>query len=493
MPRLILKSQFSNSTTASFSEFLNYMSRKEALISSEKMTKEEEQELQRIETAIGNFTKYNDESDLFNSFDEINNYIQYMGRKNATQDKVSLFSNEYHSLNNELLENIKNEVAEIEKNQGNVLMYQDVFSFSKDSLVEMAIDKNNLSESDMNRIYESVSKSMDVLKESEKLNDLIWVAVPHINTDNLHIHVMALEKENSRKEISNEKNGKYEFKGKRDLKTVEKMKSQFGNVFFKEIYLENFKDIQKSRDLLSKKVLKENLTFIKENKEVLSEFNKLFDSLPANKNNWNYNGKHITDSQRESIDFIVENLTKDSPEKINFLNDLGKYEKQLENTYGNSDRFKDYKKNKLDEIRVRNGNSLLKNLKQNSKAFKNELIIDDLNNFFSEKKNLDRIKNNSNIPPKYYKGIRKKVINKNNKSTTYVLNRHNPLNKELYKVKKITKKPTLRSIGNKQINALKKEVINNYDVKEALKDYQKMQRTIQHEKQVQEMQKGMEL
>lgn len=424
-PGVILTSQFTVPKAKSFTKYLDYMTRQEALLESEgKLTEEMRVELDKVQKAIqafemelnavvgldtsGGLTQKEAEAvtilkspDYFNNDDEFEKYIGYMGRKYALESKKkksTLEEQELRILNEKLashsetekedkkkehlalqhgvfsidkqhmtagdIEQVRKIMKEAQRN-GSVF-YQDVISFDTDFLIEHKIYDKETDELDENRLQQASRKMMDKMFEDEDINAGYWFASIHRNTDHIHIHYGSVEMKNTRKLIVLEENGVKTVapKGKRKQQTIDNMKSTFTNSLIDRTA--ELSRISELRNTLVQDV-KDIYGAEKEEDENLQLIREIYEELPTNKKHWQYGSKHLSNAAREKIDQLTFSLMEDDEnfqEYISKVEEEGEFRKELFGASSRSD--KNYASNKKKDIKKRLGNSLLKELKNDS-------------------------------------------------------------------------------------------------------------------------------
>ncbi|WP_413565432.1 MobP2 family relaxase [Bacillus sp. 3P20] len=271
-PGIILTSQYTIPKQKSFTTYIDYCTRKQALLKDgHTLTSTELKELNRLDFAIDSFEMEMDSSssskgkkDLskkegeakailtspksFNTESDFVKYVGYMGRKYALESKNKMSKTEEEELNllNNHIEDLSPEQSEddqrieneteailpgvfskdknvitqndltdikelMEKaqNSGSVY-YQDVISFDTDFLVKHKLYNPETDTLDENRIRIASNKMMQQLFKDEQIeeNNGFWFASIHRNTDHIHIHFGTVEKESRRKVVKKEVNGK---------------------------------------------------------------------------------------------------------------------------------------------------------------------------------------------------------------------------------------------------------------------------------------------
>lgn len=271
-PGIILTSQYTIPKQKSFTTYIDYCTRKQALLKDgHTLTSTELQELNRLEFAIDSFEMEMDSAysskgkkdlskkegeakailtspESFNTEYDFVKYVGYMGRRYALESKNKMTKTEEEELNllNKHIEDLspkqseddqrienetgailpgvfskdknvitKNDLTDIKElmekaqNSGSVY-YQDVISFDTDFLVKHKLYNPETDTLDENRIRIASNKMMQQLFKDEQIeeNNGFWFASIHRNTDHIHIHFGTVEKESRRKVVKKEVNGK---------------------------------------------------------------------------------------------------------------------------------------------------------------------------------------------------------------------------------------------------------------------------------------------
>lgn len=461
-PSVILTSQFTTPKAKSFSTYVNYMIRKEALLEREKsLTEAEEKELSTIQGSINKYdmeqgSAYllgNKEADLsekeveaktilktkneFNNETDFIKYISYKSRQYALEKKKRLSLDEEkelevikHSISNLSNENIireektpsleiKEGVFSIDKdslttkdleevhetikkaqNNGSVF-YQDVISFDKDFLIKEKLLNPETNELDVKKIQYASRKMMDSMFKDEKIESGYWFASIHRNTKHIHIHYGTVELKNTRKLMTLEEDGVSYLapKGKRKQKTIDNMKGTFANAL-----IDRTAELSRISDLRNTLVVEIKKTYAdKEFKKQKKLLEDIYSELPSNNKHWQYGSKHVTDQTRNKFDKITESLMKNNPRYKEYLEkkeEESSYRKEL---FGNTKRSeKDYGLNNKKDIQKRLGNALLAQMKKQTTA--SEVMKRNYqDNPYSKKNNASSYKKNTNYIKSSYK------------------------------------------------------------------------------------------
>ena len=425
-PGIILTSQFTTPKAKSFSDYLKYMTRKEALLEKKNPLSESEQaELEKINGVVSNYDMEEGEAFLtssskkglnkkeeeatailrskksFNGDDQdFEKYISYMSRQYALEKKENLsaaeekelevvrkknssysdkkidtqspqtrkglFSINKEKMTSEDLEDVNSIIKSAQKN-GSVF-YQDVISFDTDFLIQEKIYNPDSNELDEQKIQYASRKMMESMFKDENINSGYWFASIHRNTDHIHIHYGTVEAVNTRKLITVKEDG-VEYlapKGKRKQETIDNMKSTFANAL-----VDRTAELSRISELRNTLVQDIKETYNKETEQSPEQklFSVLYKELPTNKKHWQYGSKYITNETREKIDLLTESLMKNNPNYQEYIKKTeaeSTYQKEL---YGESKRDdKDYAANKKRDLQKRLGNSLLSEMKKNVQA-----------------------------------------------------------------------------------------------------------------------------
>ncbi|APC50354.1 hypothetical protein BME96_18910 (plasmid) [Virgibacillus halodenitrificans] len=421
-PSVILTSQFTTPEAKSFSNYLKYMTRKEALKEKETaLSNRETVELDKLENVIETFemkmgssiastqseelTKKEEEAltilkkpeHFIDNEETYSKYINYMGRHYALEKKENpsieeekeksvvrkkifkmvgineteelkhpdikqgVFSIDKEIMTTEDMKKVNKIVKHAQKN-GSVF-YQDVISFDTDFLIREGIYNPKKDYLDEHRIQNASRKMMKKMFEDEKIESGYWFASIHRNTDHIHVHYGTVETKNTRQLVSVKEDG-VEYlapKGKRKQQTIDNMKSTFANSL-----IERTAELTRISDLRNTLVqdIKEAYGDRK-NKKELKLLQEIYKELPSNKKHWQYGSKYVSIATREKIDKLTESMMKgnsDYKEYFKKTEEESFYRKEL---FGDSTRSdKDYAANKKQEIDKRLGNSLLKEMKK---------------------------------------------------------------------------------------------------------------------------------
>lgn len=346
-PAVIFKSKFLLSTSKKYKSYIDYIDREEAI----------RNELYE------RYSLYND----------------YMGNPTKT---TGIFTRERNILDEKEKKLLKENFSVAQMNGS--IMWQEVYSFDNKWLEQQMLYDPRTNYLDEGKIKNAIRKSIEYsLEKTDMKESALWSGAIHYNTDNIHIHVAICEP------------NKTKHRGKRTQKTLDMMKSKFINHLLD--FDNEYKEINKLlRDDLVKSARNFDISKDIEMKRLIQEVIK---NLPSDSRHWHYNYNTMKDSNKhldKLTKYYIKNYKFDEYKEL--INKLDKHEEKLKNIYGVGKRqkYKEYKKNKIDELYTRMGNAFLGDLKDILKEEKEKS-----NKKYSLKSNLNEklIINNYNSKP----------------------------------------------------------------------------------------------
>lgn len=335
-----LMQDFCRPRTEKFQEYIDYMDREEA----------------QRNNAI---TTYN----LFN---------EYMGNPYKS---TGLFTAEKDSLTLQEKKHLKKVFSIAQTNQS--LMWQTVISFDNNWLQKNGIYDMKTKMLDERKLKAVTRKAINELLKNEGLDQAVWSASIHYNTDNIHVHIATVEPYPMRKKMMYQ--GKEEVRGKFKLSNINRCKSIMINEIMqtREMNLRINTIIRK--DIVEKLKEKE----LTKDGEIKIKFLELCQKIP--KNRMNYGNKEMR-QYRAMIDEISEKfLEVYSSEKYYELREILDRQSLLYTEAYGGDQGGDYKKNKLQELKEKMGNAVLKQAKDYIECMNNK--VDEPNFGMKEKTN----------------------------------------------------------------------------------------------------------
>lgn len=372
-PGIILTSKFitpKSSSRKDYSSYIKYINRKDAIEKDENKPE-----------VFGNYLDYmNDRKKDAYGFDNHSN--------NLMQDQVRL----------------KKKVFD-EAREDKRILWQDVYSFDNKFLEDEGLYNSKTNTLDDDKLIDAVRTSMSKFQKDTNINHLEWTGAIHRNTDNIHVHVASVTKDEN---IERDEEGIQ--RGYRSEKTLNNMKSAFVN---------RLVDRNKRLDLMTEhrdELVHLDFTYSKKRKEK-DQLDEIKRMLPENKNKWQYNRKdmnhvrHLIDDYTES--YIKKHHSKQYKAYTDLLDEEVEFNKRL---YGEGtkkfEKYKDSKVNKLNELNERMGNQLLKELKNETSVQKH---MNDNQKDYSYESYKQRQKNFSNENVQSFKRKSSPIITRRNR------------------------------------------------------------------------------
>lgn len=311
-----------------------------------------------VSSGDSKFNKYidyidRDEAARNYKFEEFSLYNNYMDNP---EKSGSLFTDNRDHLTKEELENLKDIFEKAQANKS--MMWQDVFSFDNEWLEKQGLYNRKEHSVDEIKIRKAIRESMNELIKKEGFENLIYSASLHYNTDNIHVHVASVEINPTRS------------RGKRKPKTLINMKSKFTNNL-----MDRSEELKKINSIIRDNIIESQKEMgIKKDKEIKKLVQEVITKLPKDRSQWNYNYNSLHDVKPlldEITTYYIENYKKEEFKELEGM--LDNEELVLKETYGEGEsfRYKDYKRNKIDDLYTRMGNTLLKEIKSDIKLEEN--------------------------------------------------------------------------------------------------------------------------
>lgn len=338
---VVVVTKFCRAGSSVFASYVNYIDRKEAV---------------RTE----NDCKYN-------------LYQDYMSNPEKTTGLFTEFSDLKTDAEKKELKRV------FEKAQENdSLMWQTVISFDNRWLEENGLYQSKDRVLDEERLKGITRSSVRKMLEKEGLQNAVWSAAVHYNTDNIHIHIASVEPHPMRekkayiqyeekmvngrmcKQPILDQNGKpvvkREYKGTFKPKSIEACRREVVNEIIREKE-NNLKINSIIRDSIVKQKREHPLA---KDKELCSLFLKLYRDMPdCNRNMWNYNNP-IMNPQKKQIDAISQKYIEKyhGAEYQEFLSLINAQAEKYKKAYGESSN-RNYTEGKLNDLYTRMGNAVL--------------------------------------------------------------------------------------------------------------------------------------
>lgn len=206
-----------------------------------------------------------------------NLYQDYMGDPDKTS---SLFTESCNALNQAEKQQLK-ELFQTAQDKGS-LMWQTVISFDNRWLAENGLYRPEEQMLDEDRLKGIVRGAVGKMLKAEKLENAVWSAAIHFNTDNIHVHVATVEPDPMRelREYI-----QYEEKMVDGKKVKEPVRDASGQIIKKEEYKGTFKprSIELCKSSVVNEILQERESNLKINHIIRESFIKQKKAHPLSK------------------------------------------------------------------------------------------------------------------------------------------------------------------------------------------------------------------
>ena len=280
-------------------------------------------------------------------------------------------------------------------------MWQTVISFDNRWLEENGLYDSTTNVLDENKVKELTINAMHRMLANEGLQEAVWSAAIHYNTDNVHVHVATVEENPHREKVMRQQ---WEYKKNENNRWVKDkpVLDEKGNPVYKEEYKGKFKEksfqiakqyivneVIKEKDLNKKinEVIRDRM--VKEiqrrevfsDKEIVEKVVALYEKMPnCKKSLWNYNSNIMKPLQSQIDDISNLYLQKYHADDFKKLKDMLQKQSELyKRAYG--DGKSDFQETKMRDLYTRLGNSILKTVRS----------IDEIETFTEKKKRVNGI------------------------------------------------------------------------------------------------------
>ena len=345
-----LMQDFCRAESDTFSEYIDYIDREEA----------------QRNAALPKFNLFND-------------YVgnPYKGSHLFTADKDYLSFSEKQDLKSAF------QTAQI---NGSV-MWQTVISFDNAWLEKNGVYNADKKMLDERKIYEVTRHAIGKLLERENLNNAVWSAGIHYNTDNLHVHIAIVEPYPMRELMMY--NGNLEVRGKMKMSNIKACKSVVVNELMQS------KEINQKINFIIRKDIVEKLKEreLSNDPELQDKFLALCQSISMLRGALNYNNRETAPIRKQVDEISRIFLNRYCPEKYKeFVEIIERQSHLYAEAYGGGNENV-YKEDKHYELMQRLGNAVLKSAKEHVKNIEEEagnLHVSE-NVFSVERFNMDQV------------------------------------------------------------------------------------------------------
>lgn len=305
--------------------------------------------------------------------DEYNVYQDYMGNPYKT---TGLFTQDKSRLSEKEKQELKEQFSMAQDNKS--LMWQTVISFDNEWLRKQGLWNGYLSTQNEQKLQGIIRKSVNEMLEKENLQNAVWSAAFHLNTDNLHVHIAIVEPIPMREKKAYPvyktytKNGKVEqvqvgsemeYKGRFKLSSIEACKSAVVN----EIVNTREQNLEINRVIRESIVQKKRETALRQDEELGKAFFSLYEKMPDCKRSlWNYNNSKMSHLKGEIDTLSNAYLKKYHKKDYEELKEkLMKQDALYREAYGESK--SSYFDGKIEDLYTRLGNAILKEIREYDK------------------------------------------------------------------------------------------------------------------------------
>ncbi len=311
----------------------------------------------RTETFQGYIDYINrDEAARNAAFQKYSLYNDYMDNPSKTS---GLFTADQDALTADEKNALKQAFQKAYDNDG--IMWQTVISFDNRFLAQQGIYDPLTHKVNEARLRECSRNAMrEFLRIEEMEQTAVWSAAIHYNTDNIHIHIAATEPIPTRKRFIYE--GKERPRGTVKGKTIRAMKSKVANTF-----------LGRDRSLLDE-LVRERMVGGKRDMDSFDDpvmrkmFEKIYAALPDDRRQWFYRMNGVAHLRSELDQMSLYYLkTYRAKEFTAFQKEILKESEVMREVYGENSQYREYIKNKTDDLMTRMGNAILSEMREYSK------------------------------------------------------------------------------------------------------------------------------
>lgn len=313
----------------------------------------------------GNYINYIERKDAVRNenVDKFNLYHEYMGNP---QKSSGLFTDSKDFLSMEEKEELK-EAFQNAQECGS-LMWQTVVSFDNRWLEINGLFDPQSGYLNEKRIKDATRKGIREMLKKEGMENALYSAAIHFNTDNIHVHYAIVDPllERKKKEfITPEGNKKEEYVGKMKVKSFESAKSIIANDL----------DISQDQNQKINMIIREHMLWRIKNNPLISspdfrdDIIKIYNQLPEDRKKWKYNMNAI-EQVRPELDKVTEKyIEKYHAAEFKELQKLLLYQQErYQMAYGGEENH--FAANKIKDLYSRLGNAILRELK----SFDDEIL-----------------------------------------------------------------------------------------------------------------------
>lgn len=434
--------------------------------------------------------------------DEYNVYQDYMGNPYKT---TGLFTQDKSRLSEKEKQELKEQFSMAQDNKS--LMWQTVISFDNEWLRKQGLWNGYLSTQNEQKLQGIIRKSVNEMLEKENLQNAVWSAAFHLNTDNLHVHIAIVEPIPMREKKAYPvyktytKNGKVEqvqvgsemeYKGRFKLSSIEACKSAVVN----EIVNTREQNLEINRVIRESIVQKKRETALRQDEELGKAFFSLYEKMPdCKRSSWNYNNSKMSHLKGEIDTLSNAYLKKYHKKDYEELKEkLMKQDALYREAYGESK--SSYFDGKIEDLYTRLGNAILKEIREydknkiemeNLSKDENVKLLSSENDFINDEEKIEDVSSEYKEKETGKKERKKEgTIHKQKTEEQNFEKRTEPLKeptytKEKYEAVRVNNKWKQNSIyrrksynTQKAINGLKRALDNSYESYKNQREYERV-------------------
>lgn len=434
--------------------------------------------------------------------DEYNVYQDYMGNPYKT---TGLFAQDKSRLSEKEKQELKEQFSMAQDNKS--LMWQTVISFDNEWLRKQGLWNGYLSTQNEQKLQGIIRKSVNEMLEKENLQNAVWSAAFHLNTDNLHVHIAIVEPIPMREKkaypvyktyTKNEKveqvqvGSEMEYKGRFKLSSIEACKSAVVN----EIVNTREQNLEINRVIRESIVQKKRETALRQDEELGKAFFSLYEKMPDCKRSlWNYNNSKMSHLKGEIDTLSNAYLKKYHKKDYEELKEkLMKQDALYREAYGESK--SSYFDGKIEDLYTRLGNAILKEIREydknkiemeNLSKDENVKLLSSENDFINHEEKIEDVSSEYKEKETGKKERKKEgTIHKQKTEEQNFEKRTEPLKeptytKEKYEAVRVNNKWKQNSIyrrksynTQKAINGLKRALDNSYESYKNQREYERV-------------------
>lgn len=434
--------------------------------------------------------------------DEYNVYQDYMGNPYKT---TGLFTQDKSRLSEKEKQELKEQFSMAQDNKS--LMWQTVISFDNEWLRKQGLWNGYLSTQNEQKLQGIIRKSVNEMLEKENLQNAVWSAAFHLNTDNLHVHIAIVEPIPMREKKAYPvyktytKNGKVEqvqvgsemeYKGRFKLSSIEACKSAVVN----EIVNTREQNLEINRVIRESIVQKKRETALRQDEELGKAFFSLYEKMPdCKRSSWNYNNSKMSHLKGEIDTLSNAYLKKYHKKDYEELKEkLMKQDALYREAYGESK--SSYFDGKIEDLYTRLGNAILKEIREydknkiemeNLSKDENVKLLSSENDFINDEEKIEDVRSEYKEKETGKKERKKEgTIHKQKTEEQNFEKRTEPLKeptytKEKYEAVRVNNKWKQNSIyrrksynTQKAINGLKRALDNSYESYKNQREYERV-------------------